>query len=89
MVASTRNLPSTVIDTMNIFSGRTVAPSRPISPSSQRQVAWGLAPGSWAALRNPWGLIHMSSCHTSAWSGCAATGSPSSPSRCQATSPLT
>ncbi len=45
IVASTRYFPSTVIETMVIFSGVVVGPSRPISPSSQRHVARGFAPG--------------------------------------------
>ena len=61
MVASTRYLPSIVIDTTCIFSGRTTLPSRPISICSQRQIALGLAPGRRAALRNPGGFSHRSS----------------------------
>ena len=80
IVASTRYLSITVMDTMVTFSGFTVAPSRPISPSSQRHVATGFAPGRRAAFKNPCGVNHMSNCQRSASKGRAAIGSPSVPS---------
>ena len=61
IVASTRYLPSMVMETTCIFSGITTLPSRPISICSQRQKALGLAPGNRAALRNPGGFSHRSS----------------------------
>jgi len=38
------------------FSGMVSAPSRPISPNSQRHAALGFAPGICAALRKPCGF---------------------------------
>ena len=61
MVASTRYLPSIVIETTCIFSGATTLPSRPISICSHRQIAFGLAPGIRAAFRKPGGFSHKSS----------------------------
>jgi hypothetical protein len=77
------------METTVIFSGDVVAPSRPISPSSHRQTARGLAPGIIAALRKPWGVSHMSSCHRSASSGRAATAGLPGPSMCHPTVPFT
>jgi hypothetical protein len=88
MVASTRYFPSTVIATTVTFSGLVVGPSRPISPSSHRQVATGFAPGSIAALRKPCGFSHMSSCQSSASSGGAGMGAAPGPSTDQAYAPL-
>ena len=65
-----------MIDTTVIFSGIVVWPSRPDSPSSHRQTAFGFAPGSLAAFRKPCGFIQRSSCQRSASSGGAATGLP-------------
>jgi hypothetical protein len=56
MVASTRYFPLTVIETTVTLSGTVSGPSRPISPSSHRQTAFGLAFGAAAALRKPCGL---------------------------------
>ena len=77
-----RYLPN-VIDTTCTLSGTVVGPSRPISPSSHRHTAFGLAPGSRAALRNPCGFIQISSWPIETSSGDIGTGVPPAPSTCQ------
>ena len=84
IVASILNPPGAVICTTYTFSGIVVGPSRPISPSSQRQVAIGFAPGICAALRKPCGFIQSSTGKMSATSGSFRTGGPSAPSMCHA-----
>ena len=53
IVASTRYFPSNGDRDDRDLSGVVVGPSRPISPSSHRQMALGLAPGIIAAFRKP------------------------------------
>src|SRR5712692_9781783 len=83
IVASTLYFPFTVIDTTVVFSGTVSGPSRPISPSSHRHAAFGLAPGIIAALRKPCGLRYNSTGHISAISGGTAVGLPAGPSMYQ------
>ena len=87
MVASTRYLPH-VIDTTRMRSGETSGPSRPISPSSQRQTAFGFAPGSAAAFRKPCGLSTSSTGKISAISDGTATAGDPTPSRYHACVPF-
>ena len=82
-MAFTLYFPSTVIETTVTFSiFPVVAPSRPLSTISHRHTAFGLDPGAIAALMNPGGFSHISSCHSSALDGAAIGSVP--PSVCHA-----